>query len=133
MVLSVLNYKLTKPNTYSMRTKMLEVTDQAKTKLVEYLKENNITSPLRVFINQSGCSGSSLALALDEQKDGDQVFTEDSLTFLAEKAILAQCGTITVDYLEASGNSGFSLSSANQLPGGGGCSTGSCGSDGCGC
>lgn len=112
---------------------MLEITPQAKTKLVEYLKENNITSPLRVFINQSGCSGSSLALALDEQKDGDQVFNEDSLTFLAEKSMLEQCGTITVDYIEATGNAGFSLRSANPLPSGGGCSTSSCGTDGCGC
>ncbi len=112
---------------------MLEVTPQGKTKLVEYFTENNITSPLRVFMNTSGCAGASLALALDEQKDGDLVFKEDSLTFLVETALVDQCGTITVDFIEKGGNSGFNLRSAKPLPAGGGCSSGSCGTGGCGC
>jgi iron-sulfur cluster assembly accessory protein len=112
---------------------MLEVTSQANTKLVEYMQENNLTSPLRVFISSGGCSGPALALALDEEKQGDQVFNQKDLVILVEKNIIDQCGSITVDYIDAGNRSGFSIQSANPLPGGGGCSSGSCGSEGCGC
>jgi iron-sulfur cluster assembly accessory protein len=112
---------------------MLEVTAQASDKLAEYMKENNITSSLRVFITQGGCSGPALALALDEQKPEDELFKNQELTFLVEKDLLEQCGTITVDYVDAGSRSGFSIQPGNALPGGGGCSSGSCGSQGCGC
>ncbi|BHH85613.1 IscA/HesB family protein [Desulforhopalus sp. 52FAK] len=113
---------------------MLVVTSQANEKLVEYMKDNNISSSLRIALMQGGCSGPSLGLALDEKKPGDELFEEQTLTFLIEKHLLEQCGDITVDYLDAGSRSGFSISSKNPLPGAGtGCSSGSCGSGGCGC
>ena len=113
---------------------MLEVTAQANEKLIEYLKENNISSSLRVALMQGGCSGPSLGLALDEEKTTDELFNLEHLTFIVEKNLLQQCGGITVDYLDAGSRSGFSISCTNPLPGaGGGCSSGSCGSGGCGC
>ncbi len=113
---------------------MLEVTDQANEKLIEYMKANNITSSLRVALMQGGCSGPALGLALDEEKPTDESFARQTLTFLVEKSLLEQCGSITVDYLDAGSRSGFSIVSTNPLPNsGGGCSSGSCGSGGCGC
>lgn len=113
---------------------MLEVTSIAIGKLTEYIKENNVTSPLRVALMQGGCSGPSLGLALDEKKSDDESFEQENLTFLVDKNLIQQCGNITVDYHDAGSQSGFSISSANPLPGaGGGCSAGSCGSGGCGC
>lgn len=113
---------------------MLDVTTQANEKLVGYMKENNITSALRVMLMQGGCSGPSLGLALDEKKPLDESFKRQDLTFLVEKNLLEQCGAIKIDYLEAGSRSGFSISSSNPLPGaGGGCSSGSCASGGCGC
>ncbi len=113
---------------------MLEVTDLANEKLLEYMKSNNISSLLRVAIMPGGCSGPALGLALDDEKETDESFTQQDLTFIVEKSLLQQCGTITVDYVDAGNRSGFTISSANPLPGaGGGCSSGSCGSGGCGC
>lgn len=113
---------------------MLEVSTEANEKLVEYMNENNITSSFRVFMTEGGCSGPSLALALDEEKDGDQVFTEEGTVFLVNKALLEQCGTIKLEFANVNDQPGFSLESKNPLPGaGGGCSPGSCGSTGCGC
>ncbi len=113
---------------------MLEVTAQAIEKLTEYLQANNISSPLRLALMQGGCSGSSLGLALDEKKQTDELFTRQNLTFLVEKDLLQQCGSITVDYAEAGNRSGFTITSAKPLPDtGGGCNPGSCGSGGCGC
>lgn len=113
---------------------MLDVTAQANEKLVGYMKDNNINSALRVMLMQGGCSGPSLGLALDEVKPQDEQFQRQDLKFLVEKSLLQQCGSITIDYVEAGSRSGFSISSANPLPvAGGGCSSGSCGSGGCGC
>ncbi len=113
---------------------MLEATEMAVTKLKEYFQDNNVTSSLRVFVQQGGCSGPSLALALDEAKPEDEVYTNQEITFLVEKNILRQCGEISIDFVDAGPRSGFSISSTIPLPGsGGGCSSGSCGSQGCGC
>ena len=112
---------------------MLDVTAEASAKLLEYMQTNNIDSALRVFLSAGGCSGPSLALALDEQKPTDSSFTLQGLRFLVEKDLMAQCGAIKIDFIEAGSRSGFSISSTNPLPGGGGCSSGSCGSSGCGC
>ena len=111
---------------------MLDVTAEANAKLLEYIQTNSIDSAIRVFLSAGGCSGPSLALALDEKKPTDSSFLLLGLHFLVEESLLAQCGTIKIDYLEAGSRSGFSISSANPLPGGG-CSSGSCGSGGCGC
>ncbi|TKB27552.1 iron-sulfur cluster assembly accessory protein [Desulfopila sp. IMCC35006] len=113
---------------------MLEITTQANEKLIEYLQANNISSSLRVAVMQGGCSGPSLGLALDEEKPTDELFKRQNLTFLVEKDLLQQCGSIKVDYAEAGNRSGFTITSTNPLPDtGGGCSSGSCGSGGCGC
>ena len=113
---------------------MLNVTDLASEKLVEYMQVNNISSSLRVFMSQGGCAGPALVLALDEMKKEDQIFNQGGLVFLVDSSLLDMCGTITVDYITAASQSGFSVRSTNPLPGGGGgCNSGSCGSEGCGC
>jgi len=111
---------------------MFEVSELATEKLNEYLQANNINSSLRVALMPGGCSGPALGLALDEKKEGDEQFDKDAISFLVEKALLTQCGTISVDYVDAGQRSGFSITSQNPIPGsGGGCSSGSCGSCGC--
>lgn len=113
---------------------MLDISDLAAEKLLAYLKDNNISSPLRIAIMQGGCSAPALGLALDEKQASDESFTCQGLTFLVEKSLLEQCGTIKVDFVDAGPRSGFSVSSATPLPGAAdGCSSGSCGSGGCGC
>jgi len=71
-------------------------------------------------------------LALDEPKDNDKTFKEDSLTFLVEEGLLSTCGAIKVDFIEAGYRSGFSITSTNPVSSGGGCSSGSCSSGSCG-
>lgn len=113
---------------------MLNISDLATEKLLAYLKDNNISSALRIAVMQGGCSGPALGLALDEKKETDESFDHNGLTFLVEKSVLEQCGTISVDYMDAGAQSGFTINSETPLPGaGGGCSSGSCGSSGCGC
>jgi Fe-S cluster assembly iron-binding protein IscA len=73
-------------------------------------------------------------LALDEPKDNDTTMEQDGLTFLVDNDLLKDCGDIKVDFVESGMRSGFSISSTIPVSGnggGGGCSSGSCGS-GCG-
>lgn len=112
---------------------MITISALAQRKLEEYLKENNISSFLRVAVMPGGCSGPALGLALDEQKKDDLVTTAESLTLLISKDLSEQCGAVSVDFMEAGSRSGFSITSAHPIPGAGGCGSGSCGSSGCGC
>ncbi|MDR3089536.1 MAG: IscA/HesB family protein [Desulfobulbaceae bacterium] len=108
----------------------LTATDLAVEKLGEYLKANAITSAVRVFLQQGGCSGPTLSLALDEEKPGDVTCAKNGVSFLVEEALLAQCGGLTVEYVDAGARSGFMV--RPEIPiAGGGCS--SCSSGGCGC
>ncbi len=70
-----------------------------------------------------------MGLALDEPKENDKVYENDTLKFLVEEGLMATCGSITVDFIEAGARSGFGINSANPI-GGGGC--GSCDSGSCG-
>jgi len=64
----------------------------------------------------------------------DQRFQRQDLTFLIEKELLQQCGDVTIDYIDSDSRAGFSVRSSRPPPGAGsGCSSGSCGSGGCGC
>ncbi len=67
-----------------------------------------------------------MALALDEQQTNDKVFEVKDYTFLVEKTLLEQAGTITIDF---NGYTGFSLASNIQASDtGGSCSScSSCG------
>jgi len=118
---------------------MLEVTETAIENIKEYLREEKIESAIRIVIMSGGCSGPGLGLAIDEAKENDLTFEQDGVNFLVEKALAETCGTITVDFTEASGSGcgcsggGFSIKSEKALSSGdkGGCgcscSSGSCG------
>jgi len=73
-----------------------------------------------------------LGLALDEPKDNDKIFNNDSIKFVVEESLIETTGGITVDYVDAGPRSGFGITSVNPLNSGGGCSSGSCSSGSCG-
>jgi iron-sulfur cluster assembly protein len=50
-------------------------------------------------------------MALDEPKDNDEVFENNGFTFLIEKKLLQEAGTITVDYIISPGGEGFIINS----------------------
>jgi len=73
-----------------------------------------------------------LGLALDEPKDNDKIFDNDSIKFVVEESLIETTGGITVDYVDAGPRSGFGITSVNPISSGGGCSSGSCSSGSCG-
>jgi iron-sulfur cluster assembly protein len=77
---------------------MLEVTESATAQINEYFKGKTPT-PIRIFVNQGGCSGPGLALALDEPADGDEKYLIGGFTFLVEKSLMEKAKPIKVDFL----------------------------------
>jgi Fe-S cluster assembly iron-binding protein IscA len=50
-------------------------------------------------------------MALDEQKENDEVFTEKSVMFLIEKALFERVKPISIDYTHSTLGSGYTLKS----------------------
>ena len=74
-----------------------------------------------------------MGLALDEPKDNDTTHDQGGIKFIIDNGLSQQCGLVKIDFVDAGARSGFSISSANPL-GGGGCGS-SCSTDkgSCGC
>lgn len=80
--------------------------------------------PIRIYL-ASGCGGPRLGLALDEQKDGDQVFDVDGYSFLMEAALFEQASPVTINFDQ---HMGFDIQSSMKFPeNSGGCSSCGCG------
>jgi Fe-S cluster assembly iron-binding protein IscA len=57
-----------------------------------------------------------LGLALDESRDGDEIFDDRELTFVVEKEFYERIKPIKVDYVESVMGAGFSISSNMPKP-----------------
>jgi iron-sulfur cluster assembly protein len=103
---------------------MISVSETAQEQVKAYFKGRKV-QPVRIFLNNGGCGGPSLAMALDEKKEDDAVFTHGGVAYIMEKTLFEKAKPVTVDY----SGMGFKLSSNLELSSG--CS--SCGSAGSCC
>ena len=53
---------------------MIKVTETAQEQVKAYFEGKEV-QPIRIFINNGGCGGPSLAMALDEKREDDAAFT----------------------------------------------------------
>jgi len=86
---------------------MITVTEAALDEIRAYFNGKQIT-PIRVFLNNCGCGGPSLAMALDERKDSDHSETIGGFHFIVDKAFWDQVQPIDIDF----GPKGFKLGCA---------------------
>lgn len=105
---------------------MLELSPSAHEQIANYFKGKEI-SPIRIFLNQGGCCGPSLAMALDNPLATDESITVNGFTFVVDKALLKQIQPIRIDFMQY----GFKIDCSAEF--GGGCgsscaSSGRCGS-----
>lgn len=103
---------------------MITVTETAQEQVKAYFEGREV-QPVRIFLNQGGCGGPSLAMALDQINDNDAVFTHEGIDYIMEKSLMKEAAPVDVDY----SGMGFRLNSSLKL--GGRCS--SCGSAGSCC
>ena len=77
----------------------INVTNKALDEVKKILKEKNAASKkIRIFLAGIGWGGPTFNLALDEQKENDKIYTEDSVDFVADKSLIDQFSGFKIDY-----------------------------------
>ena len=76
---------------------MLEITKSASEKLTEYLQDREVKA-IRIFLNSGGWGGPSLAMALDEPRDTDDVFDINGFKYIVDKEFMKAAEPIKVDF-----------------------------------
>ncbi|MCG8553031.1 MAG: IscA/HesB family protein [Desulfobacterales bacterium] len=103
---------------------MINVTKPAQEQVRMYFEGKEL-APIRIFLNSGGCGGPSLAMALDEKKETDTVFTFDNIEYIIDKDLLEKASPVDIDFA----GTGFRLDSGLTPTGGcmGCSSSGTCG------
>ena len=77
----------------------INVTNKALDKIKKVLTEKNTTSKkIRIFLAGIGWGGPKFNLALDEQKENDEIYSEDNVDFIADKSLTDQFSGFKIDY-----------------------------------
>ena len=96
---------------------MVTLTDIAAEKVKAFLESQDDTGEagLRVGVRGGGCSGFQYSLALDEQRDDDQVFEYRGIRVMVDPASLRYVDGSEVDYTESLMGSGFQVNNPNVV------------------
>ena len=88
---------------------MLNITDNAKYKIIDLLlEENNPKLSLRTFVQGGGCSGFQYGFTLDEeQTEDDFVIETGALKVLVDAMSMQYLQDATIDYKEELHGSNF--------------------------
>jgi len=90
---------------------MFEVTEKASKKIKAFLDEQKETRPIRILVTDGGWRGPYLVMALDEQKETDEVFKVSEATFLVDKELFERAKPIHIDYVLNAMGGGYILKS----------------------
>ncbi|MCL5123741.1 MAG: hypothetical protein M1511_04425 [Deltaproteobacteria bacterium] len=77
---------------------MFEVSEEAMEKIKQFLAEQEAPQAIRVLMDEGGWRGPNLIMALDAQKEDDEVLTERGVTFIIEKALFERVKPIRIGY-----------------------------------
>jgi len=96
---------------------MIQVSEQAKSKLIEMMKDdgfNYLTDFVRVGVKSGGCSGLSYELKFDKtQNKDDKLFENNDIRIIVEKkSFLYLAGTI-LEYSGGLNGKGFVFNNPN--------------------
>ena len=95
---------------------MVTLTDIAAKKVSEFLSAHEQPGAgLRVAVKGGGCSGFQYQLALDEQREGDEVFEHDGIKIIVDELSLRYVDGSTVDYTESLMGAGFQVENPNVV------------------
>lgn len=76
----------------------IDVTDNAREELKKLIESKKTDKSLKIYIAAYGWGGPTFGLALDEQKDGDQIIKTDDFEFIIEDGLSDNYGKFTVEY-----------------------------------
>jgi len=110
---------------------LVAMSDRAVEKALELLRERGQgESMLRVFVAGGGCSGYQYGMAITQKAEADDiVMSRGDLTVLVDPMSAPMLVGASIDFVEDTMQSGFSISNPNA-PAGGGCSCGAGGGGG---
>lgn len=96
---------------------MIKVSDNAKTKVIELMKDDGFRPAedyIRVGVKSGGCSGLSYELKFDHnQEEGDKVFEDNGIKIIVDKkSFLYLIGT-TLEYSGGLNGTGFVFNNPN--------------------
>jgi iron-sulfur cluster assembly protein len=96
---------------------MVTLTEKAAEKLSGFLAghEESADAGLRVAVKGGGCSGFQYALALDETREGDQIYEDRGIRVIVDQASLRYVDGSTVDYTESLMGAGFEVKNPNVV------------------
>ena len=95
---------------------MVTLTDIATEKVSQFLSgHEQPEAGLRVAVKGGGCSGFQYQLALDEKRDGDEVFEHEGIRILVDEQSLRYVDGSTVDYTESLMGAGFQVNNPNVV------------------
>ena len=94
---------------------MIKITESAKNKIIEILKEEDDESlKLRVFVQGGGCSGFQYGFSIeDEQNEDDLVVEIGDLKILVDYMSLQYLNDSEIDYTEDLSGSSFNIKNPN--------------------
>jgi iron-sulfur cluster assembly protein len=95
---------------------MVTLTDIAAQKVGTFLAGQEATEAgLRVAVKGGGCSGFQYSLALDERRDGDEIFNHNGIRVIVDQASLPFVDGSVVDYQESLMGAGFEVKNPNVV------------------
>lgn len=94
---------------------MINISDMAKSKITELLREENDPNlNLRVFVQGGGCSGFSYGFTFDEDKaDDDYEFSMDGAKVLVDAMSMTYLSGANIDYKDDLTGSQFVITNPN--------------------
>jgi iron-sulfur cluster assembly protein len=97
---------------------VITFTEKGAEKVREFLATQSAdleTAGLRVGVRGGGCSGFQYALAFDNERDGDEIFTDHGLRILVDNPSLPYVRGAVVDYVEGLQGAGFKVDNPNVI------------------
>lgn len=94
---------------------MIEITETAKTKIIDLLlEENNPNLKLRTFVQGGGCSGMSYGFTFDEQRNEDDFdMPVGDFSVVIDAMSMQYLSGAVIDYKEDLSGSNFSIKNPN--------------------
>lgn len=94
---------------------MVEITDSAKEKIIDLLREeNNPSLKLRTFVQGGGCSGFQYGFTFDEEQNEDDFeFDIGDYKVLVDSMSMQYMSGAVIDYKEDIMGSSFSIKNPN--------------------
>jgi iron-sulfur cluster assembly accessory protein len=93
---------------------MITLTENAAKHIGTLQKEQNAAGkPLRVSVEAGGCSGMEYGMAFDEQKDGDELVSQDGVAVVIDPLSANFLKGSVIDYVDSLQGSGFKIQNPN--------------------